>query len=129
LHKRIIADFEEVLMKRIGLVFLMTVLALFALFGCKEKGTEAKVTGIELRFRGCLTFEAWVWIDDEYQGSYTSEQPSTIELPSGAHTLYARSNMFVSGDTMFCWTTDFSVVQDKVVQVYLDCPGNKCTLP
>jgi hypothetical protein len=114
-------------MKRIGLVFLLIILALFALFGCKDKGTEAKVTGIELRFRNCLTFEAWVWIDGEYQGSYTSEQPSTIELASGAHSLFARSNMFVSGDTTFCWTTDVDVTQDKVARVLLDCPGHKCT--
>jgi len=114
-------------MKRIGLVSFVIILALSAFFGCKEKGTEAKPTGIELRFRGCITFGAYVFIDGEVQGTYTTEQPSEIEIAAGPHSLYVRSNLYVSGDTFFCWTQDIDVQQDKMLPVTLSCPGNKCT--
>jgi len=116
-------------MRRVGVASVVMVLALFVLFGCgKETGSEAKVTGIELRFDSCLTFSAWVWIDDNYEGTFTDEQPTVLEIPAGEHVLYARSNMFVNqtSDTVFCWTENFNVSQDEVTLVRLNCHGHRC---
>ena len=116
-------------MRRVGIASVVMLLALFALFGCnKETGSEAKVTGIELHFDSCLTFSAWVWIDDNYQGTFTDEQPTVIEMSAGQHVLYARSNIFVdqSSDTIFCWTQDFNVASNELLPVRLNCHGHRC---
>jgi len=113
-------------MKRIGIASMMIMLALVMVYGCKQQSTEAQVTGIELQFSGCLTFEAWLWVDGEFQGSYTSEQPSTIPVAAGARSLYIRSNMFVTGDTMYCWDEQVTVEDGKVTAVTLPCAGHKC---
>lgn len=115
-------------MRRVGVASVLMLLALFVLFGCKQTGTAAKVTGIELHFDSCLTFSAWVWIDDNYEGTFTDEQPTVIEIPAGAHVLYARSNIYVdqSSDTIFCWTQNVNVEKDEVQPVRLNCHGHRC---
>jgi hypothetical protein len=111
-------------MVRIGAVALMAV-SLFMLLGCGEKSTETTRTGVDLSFRNCLSFEAWVWIDQVYVGSFTSDLPSFIEYKSGSHTIYAKSNL-IAGDTCYCWTKTFSVSDGKATSLILDCIGAGC---
>ncbi len=111
-------------MARIGAFAALTIL-IALLIGCSEKTSSTEQTGLELNFAHCLTFSAWVWIDGEYVGAFTSEQPSIIEMGSGGHTLFARSNMVVA-DTSYCWTTSFNVSDGQTTEVILDCVGARC---
>jgi len=111
-------------MVRIG-AFVLTVLILCLLLGCSEKTTESVQTGLELSFMNCFSFNAWVWIDGDYKGAFTSERPSVIEVAEGSHTLYAKSNIVVA-DSFFCWTQDFSVSGGEVTDLQLDCAGHGC---
>ncbi len=115
-------------MRRVGIASLLLLLALFAFFGCKETGSEAQTTGVEIRWDSCFTFAAWIWVDDNYQGTFTDEQPALLDIPAGSHDLYVRSNMFVdqSSDTVFCWRQTFSVEQNEVTQLRLNCHGHRC---
>jgi hypothetical protein len=119
---------EEVSMRRVGVVSLLMLLALFAFFGCKETGSEAKTTGVEIHFDSCFTFAAWIWVDNNYEGTFTDEQPALLELPAGSHDLFVRSNMFVdqSSDTVFCWRQSFDVTQNEVKILRLNCHGHRC---
>jgi len=113
-------------MVRIG-AFALTVLALFLLLGCGEKAATVQQTGLELAFPHCLPFNAEVWIDNNYFGSFTSQRPSLLEVAVGSHTLYAKSNLSVhKPDTFFCWTENFSVADGKITYLSLDCYGHGC---
>lgn len=114
-------------MARVGAFAALTLL-IALLIGCSEKTSSTEQTGAELVFENCITFSAWVWIDDEYVGAFTSEQPSVIALGAGAHSLFARSNMVV-GDTSYCWTRTFSVSDGQTTEVTLDCVGARCESP
>jgi hypothetical protein len=111
-------------MARIG-AFGFVMLALLLVLGCGGKPASVQETGLDLSFPHCYSFEAWVWIDDNYIGSFTSEQPSRIDLAPGSHTLYAKSNIVVA-DSFFCWTTSFNITQDEITFVSLDCYGHGC---
>jgi hypothetical protein len=101
---------------------------LLLLLGCKEEATEAQTTGVEITFVNCLTFNAQIFIDDSYKGSYSSERPAIIELAAGSHTLWAKSNLSVNEpDTSFCWTESFSVSDGSVTRLLLDCEGHGCS--
>jgi len=115
-------------MVRIGAVALI-VLSFFMLFGC-GKTTETNQTGLNLSFDHCLTFEAWVWIEEaglqDYMGSYSSDVPSFIEKKAGSYTIYAKSNV-VAGDTCFCWTKKITISDGKTTDLRLDCVGAGCS--
>ncbi len=111
-------------MTRVG-AFALLILFVSLVVGCSEKTASVQETGIRLGFSNCLTFAAWVWIDGYYVGTYTSEQPSLIDVTAGGHTLFVRGNIVV-GDSSFCWTQDFSVSEEQVTEVTLDCVGAKC---
>jgi hypothetical protein len=110
-------------MVRIGVVALI-VLSFFMLFGC-GKTTETNQTGLNVSFGHCLTFEAWVWIEQDYIGSYSSDVPSFIEYKAGSYTIYAKSNV-VAGDTCFCWTKRITISDGKTTDLRLDCVGAGC---
>lgn len=117
-------------MKRIGAIML--ILILVSIYSCGDKSTEeVQQTGLELSFKNCITFAVWLWIDDEYQGTYTSEEPNFIPIGAGSHTLYAKSNLVITGteqeEHYFCWSKDFSVQDGKVTYLMLDCEGHNCT--
>ncbi len=109
-------------MVRIGAVSLM-VLSLFVLFGCKT--TDTQETGLELSFDSCLSFEAWVWIDSKYVGSYSSDLPAFLDVKVGPHSLYAKSNL-IAGDTCVCWTRNFRISEGKTTPLVLNCVGAGC---
>jgi len=111
-------------MIRIGAATAM-ILVLLMVFGCEDKAAETQATGVNLDFENCLTFSAWVWIDGDYYDSFTSEQPSFLELSAGSHTLYARSNV-IAGDSFFCWNKEFSVADQQATDLILDCDGAGC---
>jgi hypothetical protein len=111
-------------MVRIG-AFVLIILVLGMWLGCGGKPASVQQTGLNLTFPHCGTFEASLWIDNDYVGSFTSEQPSLIDVKPGGHTLYAKSNM-VQGDSFFCWTTSFNITSQKITFVRLDCTGHGC---
>jgi hypothetical protein len=113
-------------MVRIGAVALI-VLSTFLLFGCNET-TGNDQTGLDLSFGNCLTFEAWVWLNEDYIGSYSSDVTSFIECGSGSYTVYAKSNI-VAGDSCYCWTKTVTVADGKTTPVHLDCVGAGCCKP
>jgi len=111
-------------MVRIG-SFAMTILALFLLLGCGEKAVSVQETGLEINFPHCLEFNAEVWIDDEYFGSFPSQRPSLLSVAAGSHTFYAKSNLVVV-DSFFCWTENFSITDGSITFLALDCYGHGC---
>ncbi len=111
-------------MVRIG-SFAVTILALFLLLGCGEKTASVAETGLEINFPHCIPFNAQVWIDDEYFGSFTSERPSLLGVAVGSHTFYAKSNLVVA-DSFFCWTENFSITDGRITFLALDCYGHGC---
>jgi hypothetical protein len=117
---------EEVSMFRVG-AFILIALVLSLFFGCSEKTSEAQLTGLELGFMNCITFNAQVTIDDNYVGSFTSERASFIGVAAGPHTLKVRANLVVvgSGQT-FCWTQNFNVVDGQTARLVLDCDLGGC---
>ncbi len=114
-------------MKRIGIMLM--VLVLVFIYSCGDKDSEGvQETGLELRFKNCITFAVWLWIDGEYQGTFTSEESNFIPIGAGSHTLYAKSNIVLTEtDEYFCWSTKFSVSDGKVTYLTLDCEGHACS--
>lgn len=114
-------------MKRIGAMVIMLMFVSSAFMSCKDKSTEAQQTGVWLRFSNCVTFPASVYVNDEYWGRVSSEEPALIELPAGQHTLYVRSNaILVDDDKYFCWTESVAVSDGSTTDLFLDCSGALC---
>jgi hypothetical protein len=117
---------EEVSMFRVG-AFVLIALVLSLAFGCSEKTSEAQVTGVELSFSSCLTFNAMVFIDDTYMGSFSSERPAFISVATGSHALYVKGNIVVvAGDSTYCWTESFSVADGQTTTLDLNCNTGGC---
>jgi hypothetical protein len=113
-------------MVRIG-AFVFMALALVLLLGCGEKATTTQDMGLEVTFPHCLPFNAEVWIDDNYIGSFTSQRASLIDVAAGSHSIYAQSNLHVQDpDSFFCWTENFSIADGKITYLVLDCYGHGC---
>jgi hypothetical protein len=113
-------------MFRVGaLVLIMLVCSPF--FGCSEKTSEVKPTGLELGFRNCLTFNAEVFIDNNYVGSYSSERAWFIDVGAGSHALEVHGNIVVvATETKFCWTRNFNVSEGAITHIDLDCVLGEC---
>jgi hypothetical protein len=108
--------------------FALIALVLSPSFGCSDKTSEAKPTGLQLGLANCLTFNAVVFIDDNYIGSFSSERAWFIDVAAGAHTLYVKGNLIVvSTNTSFCWTQDFNVADGQITVVDLDCNTGVCS--
>ncbi|MCK4350080.1 MAG: hypothetical protein KAX13_04440 [Candidatus Krumholzibacteria bacterium] len=112
-------------MKRVSVLLLLAIALLTFTSGCDE-AVEAQATGITIRCSNCLTFEVWVWVDDNFMNIISSEEPATFEISSGSHSLFARSNV-MDEDIYWCWSLDFSVSDGNVTSVILDCTGAECT--
>lgn len=106
-------------MFRVG-AFVLIVLGLILFFGCNEKTSEAEVTGLELGFRNCFTFNARVFIDGNYIGSFSSERASFIDVPAGSHALFAEANL-ATMDSVYSWKQNFNVAAGKITQIALNC--------
>ncbi len=112
-------------MKRVGVLLLLAIALLTFTSGCDE-AVEVQATGVMVMCEYCLTFEVWVWVDDNFMNIISSEEPVTFEVASGSHSLYARSNA-MDEDNYWCWSLDFSVSDGNVTTVVLDCRGAECT--
>jgi hypothetical protein len=121
---------EEVSMFRVG-AFILIALVLSLFFGCSEKTSEAQLTGLELGFMNCITFNARVFIDGQsnqnFKGLFSSERASFIAVDPGSHSLYVEANLTVDrGDTTFCWTQSFNVAEGQTMRLILDCDTGGC---
>ena len=112
-------------MRRIGALIFTLLMILTSNIGCEDTSQEVQPTGVELRFSNCLTFGVWVFVDDDYKGTASSEEPKFYSVLSGSHTLYARSNGKIEG-VDYCWTIDFSVSDGNTTLVQLSCIGAEC---
>jgi hypothetical protein len=125
-------------MRRIGSCMVVLTAVLMFLLGCEEETTSVNQTGFQIRFavlelreierivgdqvvidtitidQPPLTFGVWVFVDGEYQGLASTDEPKFFELPAGTFDLYARANMRkVSEDTFYSWARRFSVEDGK----------------
>jgi hypothetical protein len=117
---------EEVQMKRVSGVLIIAVILLLAVSpGCKKETTTDE-TGLNITTANCLTFGIWVFLDGQYQGMISSEEPHFFSLPSGTYELSARSNADL-GEIYFCWTQEVTVNDGGTTEVLLDCDGAECT--
>jgi hypothetical protein len=116
---------EEVYMKRIGAAAVLLGLFLLILSGCEEETTGVEEKGLEIAFTNCLSFGVYVWVDGLFQGYTSTDEPKLFEIPSGSHTLYARSNAIKEG-SYYCWSTNVSVSDSGISTVTLDCTGAEC---
>jgi len=113
-------------MFRVG-AFILVALVLSLFFGCSEKTSEAQPTGLELGFMNCITFNAEVFIDNEYVASFSSERAWFIDVAAGTHVLEVHANLVVvAGDTTFCWTESFSVADGRTTYLDLNCNTGGC---
>ncbi len=116
-------------MRRIGVLTLILMMGLIFIYSCGEKAEEAKQTGVQIRFRDCLIFAVYLWIDDNYVGTFSSEEPFFLDMNPGNHTLRAKSNYVITGeevDEYFCWDTTFTVYDGKTTFFVLECEGHTC---
>lgn len=113
-------------MFRVGaFISIVTILSLF--LGCSDKTSESQPTGLELGFMNCITFNAQVFIDNSFVGSFSSERAWFIDVPVGSHALYAQANVVVdAGDSTFCWTQNFSVADGATTHIDLNCNTGGC---
>lgn len=113
-------------MFRVG-AFISIALVLSLFFGCNEKTSEAQQTGLEVGFPNCLTFNAQVFVDDNFVGSFSSERAWFIPIAAGSHTIKAQSNLVVvSGETKYCWMESFSVADGQTTYLNLNCDTAEC---
>jgi hypothetical protein len=113
-------------MFRVG-VFALAMLLLSMFFGCSDETTDTEPTGVEVAFPSCLTFNAVVFIDGNYVGSYSSERSWFIDIAAGTHHLEAHSNLsVVDDDTGFCWDETFSVADGSTTLLSLPCDTAAC---
>lgn len=113
-------------MFRVGVVAL-TVLMVSMFFGCSDETTDTEPTGVEVAFPNCLTFNAVVFIDGNYVGSYSSERSWFIDISAGTHLMEAHSNLTVNeGNIEFCWRESFSVADGATTLLSLPCDTAAC---
>lgn len=121
-------------MRRIGAIIVVAALAIGFFIGCEEEIEGLDPTGFQLRFAAlnlrevirniggtvridtvaveqeCLTFAVWVFVDDEYQGRASTDEPKFFSLGPGTYDLYLRSNMRkATEDAFYSWVRRFSV--------------------
>ncbi len=113
-------------MRRIGALVMILMLTSIIAAGCEDDSNDTQMTGLELRFSDCLTFGIWVFIDGEYQGMASSEEPKVFSLGAGTYEFYARSNAKL-GDTYFCWNESVSVSDGNITILRLSCDGAECS--
>jgi hypothetical protein len=126
-------------MKRIGISMALLTIALIFLLGCEEETTGVDETGFQVRFvalelreiervvegsievdtialeQPALTFAVWVFVDDEYQGRASTDEPKFFSFPSGTYDMYVRSNMRkITEDTFYLWRRRFTVNEGNI---------------
>jgi hypothetical protein len=115
-------------MRRIGSLVLILTLVVVIFNACKDDSKGVDQTGVEISFTNCVTAGIRVWIDDEYQTFVSTDEPAFLEVPSGSHSLYARSNAINTEDkSYYCWSTSFSVTDGETTFLTLDCTDHLCS--
>ncbi|MCK4548803.1 MAG: hypothetical protein KAU49_01495 [Candidatus Krumholzibacteria bacterium] len=112
-------------MRQLGAIILILALMPVLLAGCSDDSQEVAPTGISLNFTDCLTFGIWVFIEGEYQGMASSEEPSFFALAPGSYELYMRSNAMY-GDIYVCWTDQITVSDGNTTGLTYSCDGAEC---
>jgi hypothetical protein len=112
-------------MRQLGAVVLVLALLPVLLAGCSDDSQEVTPTGIRLTFTECLTFGVWVFVEGEYQGMLSSEEPGFFALAPGTYELYMASNANI-GDTYFCWTDQITVSEGSTTSLTYSCDGAEC---
>ena len=112
-------------MRQLGAVILILALLPVLLAGCSDDSQEVAPTGIQLNFTECLTFGVWVFVEGEYQGIASSEEPAFFALAPGTYELYLRSNAQL-GDTYACWTDQISIADGSTTILSYSCDGAAC---
>jgi hypothetical protein len=113
-------------MRQLGAAIFILALMSLLLAGCSDDTEEVTPTGIRVEFTECLTFGVWVFVEGEYQGMISSEEPGFVELAPGTYELYMRSNAKL-GDTYYCWTDQISVTENTTTGLSYSCDGAECT--
>jgi hypothetical protein len=117
-------------MRRTGALTLALTILLAIFPGCGEEETEEVITGVEVRFTGCLTVGVQLFINDKYKGTASTEEPMFISLSAGTHELFGRTTGYlIEGDIYGCWEEEFSVTDGNITVLTLTCDGAECTLP
>ena len=112
-------------MRPLGAVIVILALMLVLFVGCSDDTQEVTLTGIQLNFTDCLTFGVWVFVEDEYQGMASSEEPAFFELAPGSYELYMRSNANL-GEIYACWTDQITVSEGNTTVLTYSCDGAAC---
>ncbi len=112
-------------MRQLGAVIFILALMPVLLAGCSDDTEEVTPTGIELNFTECLTFGVWVFVEGEYQGMASSEEPAFFALAPGTYELYLRGNAKL-GDIYFCWTDEISISDGNTTVLSYSCDGAEC---
>ena len=118
-------------MRQFGATILILALMSVLLAGCSDDTQEVMPTGIRLTFTDCLTFGIWVFVDDDYQGLASSEEPAFFALAPGNYELYMRSNAYVGEveKVYACWTEQISVTDGNTTSLTFSCDGAECEDP
>ena len=112
-------------MRQLGAVVLILALMPVLLAGCSDDSQEVTPTGFKLIFTECLTFGVWVFIESEFQGTASSEEPHFFELAPGTYELTMRSNAHY-GNIYFCWTAQITVTDGATTNLTYSCDGAEC---
>ena len=112
-------------MRQLGAVIVILALMPVLLVGCSDDTQEVTPTGIQLIFTDCLTFGVWVFVEGEYQGMASSEEPAFFALAPGTYELYMRSNANLEG-IYVCWTDQISVSEGNTTVLTYSCDGAEC---
>ena len=112
-------------MRQLGAAIVILALMPVLLVGCSDDTQEVAPTGIQLNFTDCLTFGVWVFVEGEYQGMASSEEPAFFSLAPGTYELYMRSNAYY-GDIYVCWTDQISVSEGNTTVLTYSCDGAEC---
>ena len=112
-------------MKQLGAVVLILALIPGLLAGCSDDTQEVNPTGFRLTFTDCLSFGVWVFVEGEYQGMASSDEPAFFELGPGTYELYLRSNASL-GEIYACWTAQISISEGNTTSLTYSCDGAAC---
>jgi hypothetical protein len=112
-------------MRQLGAVLFILALMSVLLAGCSDDSQEVTPTGIRLTYTECLSFGVWVFVEGEYQGMASSEEPTFFALAPGTYELYMASNARI-GDTYFCWTDQVTITDGNTTSLTYSCDGHEC---
>jgi hypothetical protein len=115
-------------MRQLGAIMCILALMPVLLAGCSDDTQEVSPTGIKIGFTDCLTVGIWVFVNGDYIGMASSEEPTFFELAPGTYELYMRTNAYL-GDIFGCWNDQVSVSEGNTSTLFYSCDGAECQDP